>query len=380
MRCVQLNLARDVTLTDPAQLLDRYHTLTGWSRAVATAGADVAVVQRFSRAAALTRGGVPYAFVDDEAPAMLPSWTSSAKVVDAVAQLEPDVVHVNGLMFPAMTLALRQRLGDACVIVLQDHSGAIPRTHHILRSWTTRRWGQAFREADACSFTARELAARWHAVGLPPDLPVIEMPEASTDLTPMTREEARARTGITGAPAVLWVGRMSTNKDPGTVLTGFGRALDSLPDARCSMIVPSEDDRRSLQLMLSQSAALRRHVEIMGPVAHPDMALYYSAADILLSGSHHEGSGYAVIEALACGVTPCVTDIPSFRALAADCGVFWRAGDPDDCARALIAAASRVANRRGVREHFESRLSWSVIGARTVEIYARLLAARRHSR
>ena len=34
------------------------------------------------------------------------------------------------------------------------------------------------------------------------------------------------------------------------------------------------------------------------------------AADIFTLGSHREGSGYALTEALACGLPPVVTDIP----------------------------------------------------------------------
>ena len=48
------------------------------------------------------------------------------------------------------------------------------------------------------------------------------------------------------------------------------------------------------------------------------MPNYYGAADVFVSGSHSEGSGYALIEAMSAGVVPVVTDIPSFRAIAGD--------------------------------------------------------------
>jgi glycosyltransferase involved in cell wall biosynthesis len=100
-----------------------------------------------------------------------------------------------------------------------------------------------------------------------------------------------------------------------------------------------------------------------------------------VSGSHHEGSGYALIEAIACGVTPCVTDIPAFRALSGSCGVLWRPGDPDACAVAIrqAAALTAPAHRKSVRAHFDDRLSWRVIGRDTLAAYSGLLAAR-HAR
>ena len=109
------------------------------------------------------------------------------------------------------------------------------------------------------------------------------------------------------------------------------------------------------------------------------MPAYYSAADIFISGSHHEGSGYALIEAMACGVSPCITDIPAFRALADGCGVMWRAGDADACAAALRDLANRDlgAAREAVRARFEQAMSWDVIGRRTLALYSTLLASRR---
>ena len=43
------------------------------------------------------------------------------------------------------------------------------------------------------------------------------------------------------------------------------------------------------------------------------MAVCYSAADLFVVGSHHQGSGYALMEACACGAVPVVTAIPTFR-------------------------------------------------------------------
>ena len=57
---------------------------------------------------------------------------------------------------------------------------------------------------------------------------------------------------------------------------------------------------------------------------------------MFVSGSHSEGSGYALIEAMSAGVVPVVTDIPSFRAIAGDCGARWPPGDAGAFADALL--------------------------------------------
>jgi glycosyltransferase involved in cell wall biosynthesis len=110
------------------------------------------------------------------------------------------------------------------------------------------------------------------------------------------------------------------------------------------------------------------------------MPAYYSSADVFVSGSRHEGSGYALIESMACGVLPCVTDIPAFRALTHGCGEVWRPGDADECASALLKAASRVSpsERNAVRAVFTRQLSWDVLGRQTIAAYRRLLDAAVH--
>ena len=110
------------------------------------------------------------------------------------------------------------------------------------------------------------------------------------------------------------------------------------------------------------------------------MSSFYSAADVFVAGSHHEGSGYALMEALACGAVPVVTDIPTFRLLTADgtLGALWSPGDAGDCARALVAAGRRnlTAERERVADHFACELSWDAVGRRAVEIIDRRRGAR----
>ena len=62
MKLVQVNYVFDPRLPDPAALLDRYHTLTGWSDAVSAAGMSVSVVQAFGCDATVACGGVDYLF------------------------------------------------------------------------------------------------------------------------------------------------------------------------------------------------------------------------------------------------------------------------------------------------------------------------------
>ena len=364
---VQVNYAFDKELTDPDQLLDRYGTLTGWSEALVRAGAGaVAAVQRFHRDIRIARNGVDYIF-------------RRAQMRASVAACRPDVAHVNGLVFPAQTWLLRRALDPFCAVVVQNHSdgGAIGRAPLF------RLLGRAARgAADAFLFAADEHTMAWRRAGfIARDQPTYQVMEASTRLQPVARAEARDTSGVRGAPAILWVGRLNPNKDPLTVLQGFERSLGDLPAATLTMIYGEDDLLPSVRRRVQDSQRLSERVRLIGAVPHDRMASFYSAADLFIVGSHHEGSGYSLMEACACGAVPVVTDIPTFRLLTGDgeVGAVWTSGDAADCARALADAGRRdlEAERARLADHFAHKLSWSAVGRRALEIYEDVLDSAR---
>jgi glycosyltransferase involved in cell wall biosynthesis len=119
--------------------------------------------------------------------------------------------------------------------------------------------------------------------------------------------------------------------------------------------------------------ALRPRVRLAGRVPRDAMPAYFSAADLFVLGSHREGSGYALIEALACGVMPVVTAIASFRALTAEgsVGELWPPRDAAALARALVRAAERIApSHRAARQaYFDRHFGWPQLGQRARSIY-----------
>ena len=366
---VQVNYTFDKGFADPDELLDNYFTLTGWSEALSRAGAGpVGVVQRFHRAARITRNGVDYIFQ--------PAWLSQA-----VADIGPDIAHVNGLVFPARTWMLRRVIRAATAIVVQSHSdgGAIGRAPGLR---LLARLGRG--AIDAFLFAAEEHAAPWRRAGfIAPGQPAYQVMEASTTVRAVNRAAARARSGVDGSPALLWVGRLNANKDPLTVLDGFERSLSALPAATVTMIYAAEDLLPAVRERIERSAALRERVRLVGTVPHARLPEFYSAADLFVLGSHHEGSGYALMEASACGAVPVVTDIPTFRLLTGGVvGALWTPGDAAACSRALVEVSRRDldAERAKLANYFARELSWETVGRRAVEIYGDVLSRRRSIR
>ena len=383
MHIAQINYVYDARLRDADALLERYATLKGWSDALLSAGASrVTVVQRFHGDADVIRNGVRYILVKDGSTERPRAWRALSRFHRAVALVDPDLVHVNGLGFPVETLRLRRMLASRIAIVVQDHASGDPGPG-LMRGPSLRRlvWRRGLRAADAFLFSADEQAIGWRAAGLiSPAQRVYPVMESSTTLRAMPRAAARQESGVDGDPAILWVGRLNANKDPLTVLDGLEQCAGALPAARLTMVYAEDDDLTAVQARLMRSATLRSRVRLAGRVPHAQMPAFYGAADLFVLGSHHEGSGYAALEACASGVVPVVTDIPAFRVITANgsLGGLWQPGDASDCARAIVDIAQRdlVAMGARVAEHFGRALSWTAVGRHAMAAYQEVVSDR----
>jgi len=347
---------------------------------MAAAGAHVSVVQRFHTATRVERDGVSYEFVKDRQPPWLSTGGTPAEFVKALVAAAADVIHVNGLIFPQLVAAIRSAAGAKTAIVAQHHGGEFPvRGSGLVGMWRRRQWRNGLAAVDALSFTAAAQAEPWRAAGVLGGQRVIELIEASTLLREVNRDHARTAIGATGEPVILWVGRLTTNKDPLTILDGLERALPTIPSAQVVMVFGDDTLREGVEQRVRASAVLNAKVFMTGRVPHDELPNYYSAADVFISGSHSEGSGYALIESMAAGVIPVVTTIPSFRAIAGECGARFSPGDADGFVKALLDVCSRDrANaRREVRSHFDRVLSWRAIARKTIDEYQAIVDQKR---
>jgi glycosyltransferase involved in cell wall biosynthesis len=380
---VQVNYAFDERIPDPDALLAAYTTLTGWSEALVSAGASrVSVVQRFHRDAEIRRNGVEYVFRRDSTAAN--PWGWPCGLHRAVVERAPDLAHVNGFAHPERSWLLRRVLAPSTAMIVQDHAAGPPRGHgsdpvRCVRRAVRRRAMRAF---DGFLFSATEQAAPWREAGyIGPDQVVYPVMEASVTVRPIPKADARAATALEGAPAILWVGRLNRNKDPMTILDAVERAITRLPGAILSMIFSEADLLPMIHDRLRKSAPLSGRVRLIGAVPHRLMPAYYSAADIFVLGSHHEGSGYALLEASACGAVPVVTSIPPFRVITAGgtLGATFIPGDASECAKALtlVGRSDLQQASKQVRAHFVRALSWQAVGRDALNAYRQVLG-RRH--
>ncbi|HEX4158539.1 MAG TPA: glycosyltransferase family 4 protein [Rhizomicrobium sp.] len=353
-----------------ADLLDGWPTLGSIAEAVRKAGAEVTVVLSSHRDAVCEREGVTYRFVAER-------WSGGSAVTayaiprlaHLVRALRPDVVHMNGFGFPFHTRAL---CAQGAPVLVQHHAD-----NPDGRMRALKRWGLA--KISAAAFTSSEQAQAFFARAyFRQSLPVFEIPESSTLFHDGDIADARRATGVFGDPAVLWVGHLNANKDPLTVLDGFARALRHLPNAHLWCCYRDAQLLGPIEARLGRDPMLAGHVHLQGPVEHPKVEQFCRAADFFVLGSRQEGCAYVVLEAIACGATPIVTDIPAFRALTGrgKVGILCETGNAEAFSAALESLSNmpKKSLRARAIKHFQEELSFPVLGSKLVAAYEAIIA------
>ena len=207
---------------------------------------------------------------------------------------------------------------------------------------------------------------------------IFDIPESTSRFTVGDQAPARERTGLAGDPCLLWVGHLNRNKDPLAVLAGVALAAERFPQLKLWCCFATAPLLADVQSAIAQDVRLRGRVELLGVRPHDQIEHFMRAADVFVSGSHREGSGYSLIEALACGLPAVVTDIPPFRALLGDgaAGALWRGGDPHSLCAALtgLLARPRPALRAAARARFDAEVSSVAVGRKWAAAYGELAA------
>lgn len=226
------------------------------------------------------------------------------------------------------------------------------------------------------AFTSLEQAQPFVAARMfRPSTRLFAIPESSSRFTPGARARARSETGLYGNPCVLWVGRLTRGKDPLTVLEGTARAAARLPALRLWCAFAAAPMLAEVRARIDGDPRLAGRVHLLGKVPHARIQSLLRSADIYVSGSRAEGSGYAALEAIACATTPVLTDIPAFRALTGNgrVGHLYPCGDAERLAGALFAVATEPGSPEYVRAHFDAALSFEAVGRLWADAYSQVL-------
>jgi glycosyltransferase involved in cell wall biosynthesis len=360
MNIVSISYSKTESFTNPAEWLAHISFYTGILEELAKEH-KVFSIENINYHGFYEKNHVKYYFIRNNSSNRFP-----LRIHQLVKNLDADVVLVNGFIFPLQIMQLKMKLGKyAKILVFHRAEKPFKGPKRLLQY-------MAARSVDAFLFTTIALAEKWVKKAIIPKSKVKEVVQASSSFHPKNKDAARKKLNVLGSPVYLWVGRLDQNKDPVTVVKGFISFLERQPAARLYMIYQEDKLISQVKREIETSEKAKAAVLLMGKKPRRELEDWYNAADFFISGSHSEGSGIAVIEAMSCGCIPVLTKIPSFiKLLAGKCGFLYEADDVDELAELLektISVDLEEEKRKTVAQ-FEEQLSFKAIAGKLQVIF-----------
>ena len=191
--------------------------------------------------------------------------------------------------------------------------------------------------------------------------------------TAAERRGDRDAAGLDGRLAVLTVGGIEPRKGSLTLLEGFARLRELVPERDPLLLVAGGatlfDYRDEVERFHARTAELGigRHLRLAGNLPPPEIERLYRAADLFAFPSVKEGFGLAPLEALAAGLPVVASDLDVFGSFLHHdrTALLTPVGDSE----ALAVALARLARDPSQRDRLR-RFARPVVAAHTWEASA----------
>lgn len=121
-----------------------------------------------------------------------------------------------------------------------------------------------------------------------------------------------------------------------------------LESPKVEFIILGDGPQKNDLIDLTKQLSIEKYVKFLGLVANSEMSEYYKKSTIYISTSLTDGSSIALVEAIACGLFPIVTDIPANREWIIDGinGFLVSQNSPEELAIKIIEAINDVSFRK----------------------------------
>jgi glycosyltransferase involved in cell wall biosynthesis len=287
-----------------------------------------------------------------------------------IDSLKPDIIVVHGFHHPLRVIFLK--IKTRARIVLQYHGGQqTNRLQQVIHA-------MADRFIDAYFFTGKKQAAPFIRKGMISSYEKVhEIMEGSNSFKKINKSAARLALQMGSEKIFLWIGHLNQNKDPLVLLDGFNKLLQNHDGLILYMIYDDDTLLAEVKNIINNNELLFKNVVLVGKIDYQEIEFYCSGADFFVLGSHYEGSGYALCEALACGCIPIVTDIPSFRMMTNDAklGALWEVGNSESFKYAAMNLLNDniKTSSAACTDFFREKLSHEAIAAIAMEHFKKIV-------
>ena len=355
MKIVNSSYVNTREFSDPEQWLGRINFYTGILEELSKEF-EVHSIEQINYSGVLKRNGVTFHFLNFKKPKLY----FPIKLHRCIKNIEPDIVLVNGLIFPLQIIQLRLALGKAVKIIVWHRS---EKPFNGIKKYFQK---LADRFVNAYLFTSSGFGEQWVGNGIIGDRKKIyEVMHGSSVFCCGDKAAARSLLSVQGSPVFLWVGRLNANKDPRTVVKAFIQFLKFRPETRLYMIFHTEELLKQVSSLVGSDSNATEAIKLVGRIPHQQLQSWYNAADIIISGSHYEGGGIAICEAMSCGCIPILTDIISFRKMTGPgkCGLLYEPGNAKALLKVLLQTVEldMEEEKRKTLQQFKEELSFEAI-------------------
>lgn len=352
MKIVSTSYTNTPAFSDPEQWLDRIVFYTGILEALAQQH-QVESIEQINYNGVLERKGVKYHFLNFKKPKLY----FPRQLHCYIKKIKPDIIFVNGLIFPLQVIQLRLKLGRGVKIIL------LHRAEKPFKRF--KRYFQKLGDkcVDAYLFTSSDFGENWKLnINV---RKIHEVIQASSTFYNMDRTAALEITKVKGTPVFLWVGMLIPRKDPLTVVKAFLEFVRHYPEARLYMIYQSDELLQEIYNLLEKNKEHKDAIVLVGSISHDLLLYWYNSADFFVLASHYEGSGIVVSEAMSCGCIPVTSDFISFQKMTGPgkCGLLFETGNEKDLLAVLlkIHELDIEKERAKVLQQFKDELSFEAI-------------------
>jgi glycosyltransferase involved in cell wall biosynthesis len=313
--------------------------------------------------------------------------------------------NVRRLRFVTRSLAVRRILREVRPDLLHAHQvagagwlGAASGFHPFIvtawgsdlllgptRYWVHRRLAPwVLKRADYVTCVSAGLADVARTLGANPDR--LEVAPWGIDTSVFHPEPAsdalRAQLGLGRGPVVLSVRALCPVYNPLDIARAIPDALRQVPDSQFVVRTHIFDPGLLAQFRaFVQQSGITNSVHLVGDLANDQaIAALYQLADVAISVPSSDGTPQSVLEAMACGVAPVLSDVPSLHEWVQDEreGLYVPVGDPKAISAAVVRLLRDDALRHQLRanglELIRQRADSRVWMAHAEAIYERLLA------
>jgi len=373
----------------PAAFLERMPVLSHIPASLAAAGHEVDVVQLYPRNERFDLRGVTYHFLRpslaEKGWARLAAnvngrtWTRLVPAFGALRHLlalQPDVIHFHGLTLNTTLYLLQMMRGvDRPAIVSQYHGGQLAGCR-----LGARMQSRGLSQVQRAIFSNPAAAQQFVEQGLLDKGQTAVVTDRSTTLTMASRPAARRVSGMHGSPVFLWLANLEPDRDPMTAIQGFEYVSRAWPKSQLYFYYHDDTLLPQLRAYAISQPELAQRVHFRGQPANESLESVFNSADFLLQTDRRADNGHVVLEAMACGVIPIVSDIAPFRLMVDNgrCGYLFPQGDAEALATQLLTfSPGKIAGKAAmVHDWFEAAYSYDALANVLLDIYSRAIDER----